>query len=68
MADAMDLADLIYREVKTLPDSLAREVLDFAAFLRERTERAEWRDLIAAQERSLRSIWDNPEDDVWNDA
>jgi hypothetical protein len=64
----MSLADLVYEQVKTLPEPLAREVLDFVAFLRERGERAEWRDLMAAQAPSLAPLWDNTEDEVWNDA
>jgi hypothetical protein len=61
----MSIADLIYEQVKALPEPLAREVLDFAGFLRGRRERAEWRNLAAAQ--SLASVWDNSEDEVWND-
>jgi len=62
----MSIADLIYEQVKALPDPLAREVLDFAGFLRERLERAEWRDLVAAQSQSLASVWENSEDNVWD--
>ena len=32
----MNLADTIYQQVKTLPPPLAREVLDFVAFLQAR--------------------------------
>jgi hypothetical protein len=63
----MSIADLIYEQVKTLPEPLAREVLDFAGFLRDRQDRGEWRDLMAAQSRSLVSTWDNDEDKVWDD-
>jgi Protein of unknown function (DUF2281) len=62
----MTIADLIYDQVKNLPDQLAREVLDFAAFLREHQDRADWRDLMAAQSRSLATAWDGKEDEVWN--
>jgi hypothetical protein len=62
----MSIADLIYEQVKALPDSLAREVLDFAGFLRERQDRAEWRDLMAAQSQALAPVWENSEDDVWD--
>jgi hypothetical protein len=62
----MSIADLIYEQVKALPDPLAREVLDFAGFLRERLDRAEWRDLVAAQSQSLASVWENSEDNVWD--
>jgi hypothetical protein len=45
----MTFADLVYEQVKTLPEPLAREVLDFIGYLRERGERREWRDLMNAQ-------------------
>ena len=64
----MSLAELIYEEVKSLPDQLAREVLDFAGYLRDRQNRADWRDLAAAQARSLDPVWNNNEDSVWDDA
>ena len=41
----MTIAELIYEQVKALPDSLAREVLDFSGYLRENRDREEWRDL-----------------------
>jgi hypothetical protein len=64
----MSIADMVYEQVKTLPEPLAREVLDFVIFLRERRERGGWRDLMAAQSRSLAPVWDNAEDDVWDHA
>ncbi|MGO9007681.1 MAG: DUF2281 domain-containing protein [Beijerinckiaceae bacterium] len=64
----MNLAELVYEQVKTLPEPLACEVLDFVAFLHERAERAEWRDLMAAQADSLMPVWENSEDKVWDDA
>jgi len=63
----MSIADLVYEQVKTLPDQLAREVLDFVGYLRERQERREWRNLAEAQAASLAPVWDNVEDEVWND-
>jgi hypothetical protein len=35
--------------------------------LKEKTDRAEWDDLMGAQAASLAAVWDNPEDEVWND-
>ncbi|SNB55621.1 Protein of unknown function [Rhodoplanes sp. JGI PP 4-B12] len=64
----MSLAELVYEQVKTLPEPLAREVLDFVAFLRERGERGQWRDLMGAQSVSLVPVWDNAEDQVWDNA
>jgi Protein of unknown function (DUF2281) len=63
----MSIADLVYEQVKTLPDQLAREVLDFVGYLRERGDRAEWRDLVKGQAGSLAPVWDNAEDEIWND-
>jgi hypothetical protein len=62
----LTIAELIYEQVKRLPDQAAREVLDFIGYLRERGERAEWRDLMNAQSDSLASVWDNIEDQVWD--
>ncbi len=64
----MSIADMVYEQVKTLPEPLAREVLDFVAFLRERRDRTEWRDLMNAQAGSLAPVWDNAEDKVWDNA
>ena len=63
----MSIADLVYEQVKTLPDQLAREVLDFIGYLRERGERREWRNLMNAQAGSLAPVWDNDDDKVWDD-
>ena len=63
----MSIADLVYEQVKTLPDQLAREVLDFVGYLRERRERTDWRDLMNAQAGSLAPVWDNDDDKVWDD-
>ena len=62
----MTIADLVYEQAKRLPDHLAREVLDFIGFLRERQERGEWRDLMNAQAAGLKAVWDNAEDRAWD--
>ena len=62
----MTIADMVYSQVKQLPEPLAREVLDFTGFLRESRDRAEWRDLTNAQATGLAAVWDNPEDAVWD--
>jgi hypothetical protein len=64
----MTIADLVYEQVKALPEQLAREALDFAGFLRQRHERDEWRDLMAAQSVSLEAVWNSDEDKVWDNA
>jgi hypothetical protein len=63
----MTIADLVYEQVKTLPDQLAREVLDFAVYRRDGGAGGDWRDLMEAQSTSLAPIWDNVEDKVWDD-
>ena len=63
----MALADKIYEAVKPLPDALAREVLDFVEFLRNRREHESRDNLAAAQTLSMNNVWDNPEDETWND-
>jgi hypothetical protein len=63
----MAIAEIVYEQVKTLPDQLAREVLDFVGYLRERQARGEWRDLMSAQTTGLAAVWDNSEDEAWND-
>ena len=64
----MTIADIVYEQVKALPEPLAREVLDFVGYLRERQDRVDWRDLMNAQAASLAPVWDNAEDKVWDDA
>ena len=64
----MSIADQVYEQVKTLPEPLAREVLDFVGFLRGWRDREDWRDLMSAQAKSLAPVWDNAEDEVWNNA
>ncbi len=59
----MTIAELIFEQVKKLPDPAAREVLDFVGYIRERAER---RDLLTAQSESLAPVWDNSEDQVWD--
>ena len=63
------LADQIYAAVKPLPDHYAREALDFIEFLTRKAEHkdAYEHDLIQAQEISMRNVWSNEEDEVWND-
>jgi hypothetical protein len=64
----MTIAELVYEQVKALPEPLAREVLDFVEFLHERGDRKQWRDLMNAQADSLAPIWNNSEDQVWDNA
>ena len=63
----MTLAEIVYQQVKALPDTLAREVLDFIGYLRERDARREWQDLINAQANGLAAVRDIAEDRAWDD-
>ncbi|MCF7978321.1 MAG: DUF2281 domain-containing protein [Chromatiaceae bacterium] len=66
----MTLAEQIDEKVRTLPDELAREVLDFVGFIEAKyaLKSASKRDLQQAQVSAMSHVWDNPTDDeVWND-
>ena len=62
----MTVAELAYEQIKTLPETQVREVLDFIGYLKERGERSEWEDLMGAQATALAALWDNPADEAWN--
>lgn len=64
----MTPAVTVYNRVKSLPEPLAKEVLDFVEFLATRAERHAGDSLMHAQAASLAAIWDNSDDDVYNDA
>ncbi len=63
----MNTPELIYEQVKALPEPLARQVLDFVGYLRAKLEHGEVSDLMLAQQQSLVGLWDNTADDAWND-
>lgn len=61
-------AEKIYEIAKPLPESLALEALHFIEYLSgKNTERAEMSDLARAQETVMKHVWDNQDDEVWND-
>ena len=62
----MSIAEQVYQSVMPLPEAMVQEVLDFALFLRQREENAEWQNLMLAQS-SVLADWENDEDKVWND-
>ena len=62
------LAQQILEAVNQLPDEQCREVLDFADFVARRNRIGEWHDLQNAQLSALTELWDNNEDEVWNEA
>ena len=59
----------ILEPASKLPEPLAREVLDFIGYLQVkhglRNRLSD--DRKAAQQTALRHVWDNPEDEVWNE-
>lgn len=63
----MTIAELVFEQVKSLPEPQAREVLAFVERMTARSERASSVDLMMAQSSSLVAIWDNDEDAVWDD-
>lgn len=63
----MTAAEIAIAQIKILPDELAAEVLDFIGYLKEKQERAKLANLSVEQEDVLNRIWDNPDDEVWND-
>ncbi len=64
----MSIAQHICRSVKLLPEPLAREVLDFIAFLNLRQSHKESDDLQCAQTQSQAlADWENAADEVWNE-
>jgi hypothetical protein len=62
----MSLAEIAYQELQRLPPSIVLEVIDFIGYL-ERKHGIDDARLMLAQSESLSNIWENSEDDVWND-
>ena len=65
----MNIADRIYEEVRRLPEPLTREVLDFIGYLEAKhgLSAGGLEDLKKAQGPVMEEIWDNPEDEDWNE-
>lgn len=66
----MTIADRIQQEVCRLPEDLAQEVLDFIGYLEYRhglRDQSVFEDLGCAQEDAMRHVWDNSDDEIWND-
>ncbi len=62
----MKTADIVVEQMKTLPDALAYEVLDFIGYLKQRNERLENTNMINAQQASLANVWIDEPEDAWN--
>ena len=64
----MSIAEQIYEVAKPLPESLALEALHFIEYLSSKNaDRKEMSDLTRAQEIVMKHVWDNQDDEVWND-
>jgi hypothetical protein len=66
----MTAVDKVIRELARLPEPLVNEVLDFIAYLeiKHGLKDIGAEQLSAAQLPAMKQLWDNPEDDAWNDA
>jgi hypothetical protein len=63
-----DLKEALVAKIRDLADDRVAEVDDFVDFLRARDEQRELaRTAALVSEPSLAAVWDNPEDDVYND-
>lgn len=64
----MSIAEQIYEIAKPLPESLALEALHFIEYLSSKSvDHAQMSDLALAQEVVMKHVWDNQDDEVWND-
>ena len=65
----MNIAEVICREANRLPENLAYEVLDFIQYLqfKHALKDSAGESLKTAQQSVMNRIWDNPEDEVWNE-
>ena len=65
----MSTAEQIMREIQKLPEPLAKEVLDFIGYieLKHGLKDRLAEELKLPQTPTMNHIWDNSEDEVWND-
>ena len=65
----MNIADHIYREVRRLPEPLAQEVFDFIGYLEAKHGLLDpnTEELKDAQSQVMGKLWENPEDEVWDE-
>jgi len=62
----MNVADKICEKARNLPEQLAREVLDFIERISAHRD-SDIENLKKAQEPAMKRIWENSEDDIWNE-
>lgn len=65
----MSIAKKIYQEALKLPEPLAQEVLDFIEYIEKKHGILgdNLSDIKNGQETALKGLWDNSEDEIWND-
>jgi hypothetical protein len=64
----MSIAEQIYKTAKSLPEFLAPETLHFIEYLNSKNaDRANISNPTCAQEIVMKHIWDNQDDEIWND-
>ncbi len=65
----MSTTEQIMREIQKLPEPLVQEVLDFIGFieLKHGIKDRIAEELKPAQNPAMEHVWDNSEDEVWND-
>lgn len=63
----MVTAKQICQEANRLPPNVLPTVLDFMLFLQQRTTANQENDLLMAQESSTSTLWDNEDDEAWNE-
>ena len=54
-------------KINTLPEEAKAEVFDFIDFVIMKNQKEEKLWMMKMSEKSLNKIWDNPEDDVYNE-
>jgi len=62
----MNVADKICEKARNLPEQLAREVLEFIEQISSQRD-SDIENLKKAQEPAMKRIWENTEDDIWNE-
>lgn len=63
-----DREEALLVKLRDLSDGRVAEVEDFVDFLRARDEHRAWVQAAAIlTEPSLMAVWDNPDDDIYND-
>ena len=64
----MSIADQTYEAAKPLPEPLAIEALHFIEYLGNKAaDCAVMLNFINAQDGVMQHVWDNPDDEIWND-